>query len=70
MANNGVVNGLVEINKAGEIVIDPKTQKTSIEGIWAAGDITDVLYKQGNIAIGDGMKAALNIYSYLRIENK
>ena len=70
MANNGVVNGLVEINKAGEIVIDPKTQKTSIEGIWAAGDVTDVLYKQGNIAIGDGMKAALNIYSYLRIENK
>lgn len=66
IANNGIVNGLVEINKAGEIVIDPKTQKTSIEGIWAAGDVTDVLYKQGNIAIGDGMKAALNIYSYLR----
>ena len=70
IANNGVVNELVEINKAGEIVIDAKTQKTSVEGVWAAGDVTDVLYKQGNIAIGDGMKAALDIYSYLRIENK
>lgn len=70
IANNGVVNELVEINKAGEIVIDSKTQKTSVEGVWAAGDVTDVLYKQGNIAIGDGMKAALDIYSYLRIENK
>jgi len=61
---------LVEINESGEIVVDPKTQKTSVDGIWAAGDVTDVLYKQGNIAIGDAMKAALNIYSYLRIENK
>lgn len=70
IANNEIVKGLVEINQAGEIIVDPKTQKTSIDGIWAAGDVTDVLYKQGNIAIGDGMKAALNIYSYLRIDNK
>lgn len=70
LPNSEIVKGLIEINEAGEIVIDAKTQKTSIEGIWAAGDVTDVLYKQGNIAIGDGMKAALNIYSYLRIEEK
>ncbi len=70
IANNEIVNGLVEVNQAGEIIVDPKTQKTSVDGIWAAGDVTDVLYKQGNVAIGDGMKAALNIYSYLRIDNK
>lgn len=70
IANNKIVNGLVGLNQSGEIIVDPKTQKTSLEGIWAAGDVTDVLYKQGNIAIGDAMKAALNIYSYLRIENK
>lgn len=66
VANCGIAKGLVEINEAGEITVDPKTQRTSVDGIWAAGDITDVLYKQGNIAIGDAMKAALNIYSYLR----
>ncbi|MFA5098788.1 MAG: FAD-dependent oxidoreductase [Candidatus Paceibacterota bacterium] len=70
MANNEIVSGLVETNQVGEIIVDPKTQRTSVDGIWAAGDVTDVLYKQGNIAMGDGMKAALNIYSYLRIENK
>lgn len=70
LPNSEIVKGLIEINEVGEIVIDAKTQKTSIEGIWAAGDVTDVLYKQGNIAIGDAMKAALNIYSYLRIDNK
>jgi len=70
VANCGIASELVEINESGEIVVDPKTQKTSVDGIWAAGDVTDVLYKQGNIAIGDAMKAALNIYSYLRIENK
>ncbi len=70
LPNSEIIKGLIEMNGIGEIVIDPKTQKTSVEGIWAAGDVTDVLYKQGNIAIGDAMKAALNIYSYLRIENK
>jgi alkyl hydroperoxide reductase subunit AhpF len=33
-----------------------------LPGIWAAGDVTDVLYKQNNISAGDAIKAALNIY--------
>ena len=63
--NSEIVKGLAEINKRGEIVVDHKTQATSETGIWAAGDITDVLYKQNNISAGDAVKAVLNIYDYL-----
>jgi len=57
---------LVETNAAGEIIADPKTQRTSQTGIWAAGDCTDGLYKQNNIAVGDAIKALENIYNYLK----
>lgn len=60
--NADFVKGMVELNKFGEIVVDHKTQKTSAPGIWAAGDVTDVLYKQNNISAGDAVKAILNIY--------
>jgi len=63
--NSEIFKGLVDLNKNNEIIIDPKTQKTSCEGIWAAGDVTDGLYRQINIAIGDAVKATLNIDSYL-----
>lgn len=59
--NSDFVKGLVEMNKFGEIIVDPKTQETSLPGIWAAGDVTDVLYKQNNISAGDAIKAVLNI---------
>ena len=64
--NTDLVKNLAKINEKGKIVVDCKTQKTSHEGIWAAGDATDVLYNQINIAIGDAVKAALNIYEYLK----
>ncbi len=63
--NSDLVKGLVDINGYGEIVVDHKTQRTSQEGIWAAGDVTDVLYKQNNVSAGDAIKAVLNIYDYL-----
>jgi alkyl hydroperoxide reductase subunit F len=63
--NSDLVKDLVNLSKFGEIVVDPKTQKTSLEGIWAAGDITDTLYHQNNIAMGDAIKAVLNINDYL-----
>jgi NADH-dependent peroxiredoxin subunit F len=64
--NNEFLGDLVEKNKLGEIVVDHMTQKTSQAGIWAAGDVTDVLYKQNNASMGDAVKAALNIYDYLK----
>lgn len=63
--NSDMVKDLVELNKWGEIVTDPKTQQTSCKGIWAAGDVSDVLYKQNNISAGDAIKAILNIQEHL-----
>jgi thioredoxin reductase len=57
---------LVNIDKFGRIEIDPWTQKTSAEGIWAAGDCTNVKYHQNNIAAGDGVRALEDIYTYIK----
>ena len=65
-SNSGILQGLVEINSAGKVVVNHQTQAASIEGVWAAGDIADVLYNQINIAIGDAIKAVLNIHDYLK----
>lgn len=65
LPNSEPVKDLVALNKFGEIVVDHKTQATSCPGIWAAGDVSDVLYKQNNISAGDAVKAVLNIYDYL-----
>ncbi|MBU1557923.1 FAD-dependent oxidoreductase, partial [Patescibacteria group bacterium] len=62
----GFVSELVELNSYGAIIVDSKTQKTSKEGIWAAGDCTDGLYHQNNIAVGDAVKALENIYLHLK----
>lgn len=60
------VKDLVELNKHNQVVIDPRTQQTSAKGVWAAGDCTDVLYHQNNIAAGDAVRALEDIYLYLR----
>ncbi|MBI2054905.1 MAG: FAD-dependent oxidoreductase [Candidatus Sungbacteria bacterium] len=63
--NSEIVKGLVEMNAAGEVIIDHKTGATSGPGIFAAGDVTDEIYKQNNISVGDAVKAALSAYNYL-----
>lgn len=63
--NSDMVKDLVALNARGEVVIDSKTGKTSREGIWAAGDVTDDPFKQNNISAGDAVKAALSVYQYL-----
>ncbi len=55
---------LIELNEKGEIIIDNKNE-TNVSGIFAAGDITDVPYKQIIIAAGEGAKAALSCAKYL-----
>lgn len=57
--------GIVEMNPVNNIVINPRTQETSVKGIWAAGDCTDVLYHQNNIAAGDAVRALEDIYLHL-----
>ena len=53
-------------NKIGQIITDPKKQRTSVENIWSAGDCSDGLYHQNNIAAGDAVKALEDIYLALR----
>ncbi len=60
------VKDLVKLDQWNHIVTDPKTQQTSQAGIWAAGDCTDGLYHQNNIAVGDAVKALEDIYVHLR----
>ena len=60
-ANSAVVRELVRTNRAGEIEIDEHC-RTSVPGIYAAGDVTTVPYKQIVIAMGEGAKAALSAF--------
>jgi len=63
--NTEFMKDLVELNKFGEIVVDHRTQHASTEGVWAAGDASDVLYKQNNVSAGDAVKAVLSVDTYL-----
>ncbi len=63
--NSSYVKDIVALDAGGQIKIDPRTQTTSVPGIWAAGDVTDVLYHQNNIAAGDAVRALEDIYIWL-----
>lgn len=65
MPNTEFATGLVDMDDVKRIKIDAKNQHTSVEGIWAAGDCTDELYHQNNIAAGDAVKALEDIYQWL-----
>lgn len=67
--NTKIFKNLLDINEFGEIVIDPNNN-TSVRGIFAAGDITDVCAKQSIIAAGEGAKAAISANKYLQNEEK
>lgn len=60
------MRGLVDFNETGDIAINCKTCQTSVPGLFAAGDVTDIEYKQLIIAAGEGAKAALSAYKYLQ----
>jgi alkyl hydroperoxide reductase subunit F len=62
LPNTSFVKDLVSLDEYGKIIIDPRTQRTHTPGDWAAGDCTDGLYHQNNIAAGDAVKALEDIY--------
>ena len=55
----------VEKDQWGQIVVD-KRNATNVEGVYAAGDVTDVTEKQISVAVGEGSKAALSVIKYLQ----
>lgn len=65
LPNTDFVHDLVEQDKFKHIITNPKNQRSSMDGIWAAGDCTDGLYHQNNIASGDAVKAVEDIYVWL-----
>jgi alkyl hydroperoxide reductase subunit F len=61
---SGIIADLVERDDGDHIVVDARN-KTSMDGIFAAGDVTDVISEQVLISVGEGAKAALAAYEYL-----
>lgn len=66
VSNGSFIQNLVDTNEGGKIIIDPWTNKTSCEGVWAAGDVTNILYHQNNIASGAAVNALEDIYQWLQ----
>lgn len=58
--------GLIPMDDHKRIKVDGKSQQTETPGVWAAGDCTDELYHQNNIAAGDAVKALEDIYVHLK----
>ncbi len=55
----------VNLTKTGHIALMGRTQKTNVEGVFAAGDVADADYRQAGVAAGDGIKAALDADRFL-----
>ena len=64
-ARTDIVKDLVQLDDNNEIIVD-KYCGTSTKGIFAAGDVTDVPYKQAIISAGQGAIAALSAYNYIQ----
>ena len=64
LPNSDWLKGTVELTSRGEIIVDARGE-TSLPGIFAAGDVTTVPYKQIVIAIGEGAKASLSAFDHL-----
>lgn len=64
--NIDFVKDIVEIDESNKIIVDPMSQATKTEGIWAAGDCTNGKYHQNNIAVGDAVKALEDIYIWIQ----
>lgn len=63
--NTDIVKGQIDLDEVGYIKIIPGTPKTNIEGVFAAGDVADPVYRQAVNAAGMGCQAAIEAERYL-----
>ena len=63
--NSELFKNVLELDKTGYIITQPDSSKTNIEGVFAAGDIKDSVYRQAITAAGSGCMAAIDAEKYL-----
>jgi thioredoxin reductase (NADPH) len=66
--NTELLRGQVELTDGGYVVVEEPTTRTSVPGVFAAGDVTDVIYRQAVTAAGQGCKAAIDAERFLEAE--
>ena len=59
---------LITVDKDGYIITDGKTSRTNVEGVFAAGDVQDPLYRQAITAAASGCRAALDAEKFLKMK--
>ena len=66
--NSEVFNQWVAVDKEGYIITDGKTSRTNVEGVFAAGDVQDPIYRQAITAAASGCRAALDAEKFLKMK--
>jgi thioredoxin reductase (NADPH) len=59
------LRGVVDLMPSGHVITEGKSTRTSVNGIFAAGDVADDIYRQAITSAGEGCKAALDVEKYL-----
>ena len=64
--NSQLVEGQLDLDDEGYVLVEGRSTKTKLPGVFAAGDLTDRVYRQAVTAAGTGCMAALDAEAYLR----